>query len=81
VDGERIAVGYRHADRGGLSMADELIAKPSPFSGASVQTRDAHIAKRRADGLTHRQIADEFGISKSTSHRKTSTPKAIQSSD
>ena len=37
---------------------------------AQADSRDKHMARRKAQGLTHRQVAKEFGVSKSTAHRK-----------
>lgn len=38
------------------------------FAGAD--KRDQHMARRKAHGLSHRQVAKEFGTSKSTAHRR-----------
>lgn len=45
-------------------------AKPPVFAGASAKTPEQHMARRKASGLSHRAIAQEFNTSKSTSHRK-----------
>jgi transposase len=41
------------------------MSKPPAFKPA-----DKHMAARKAQGLTHREVAGEFGTSKSTAHRK-----------
>lgn len=33
------------------------------------ESRHDHMARRRAQGLTYREIADEFGCAPSTAHR------------
>lgn len=35
-----------------------------------MKSKDEHMEKRRSHGQTYRELADEFGISKSTAHRK-----------
>lgn len=37
---------------------------------ANADKRDAHMARRKDQGLSHRQVAKEFGTSKSTAHRR-----------
>ena len=39
-------------------------------AGSSPKSPDEHMAKRRAQGLTYREVAGEQGVSKSTAHRK-----------
>ncbi len=40
--------------------------------------RSDHMAKRKAQGLTHRDVAREFGTSKSTAHRKVTAANMIR---
>lgn len=35
-----------------------------------VEKRTGHMAQRKAAGLTYKEVAGEFGTSKSTAHRK-----------
>lgn len=44
--------------------------KPPSHAGSSPKSRDEHMAARKAQGLSHREIARDFGTSKSTAHRK-----------
>ena len=37
---------------------------------AAADKRDAHMARRKEQGLSHRAVADEFGVGKSTVHRR-----------
>jgi DNA invertase Pin-like site-specific DNA recombinase len=37
---------------------------------AAADKRSAHMAKRKGAGLSHRAVAAEFGVSKSTVHRR-----------
>jgi hypothetical protein len=36
-----------------------------------------HMAKRQAQGLSYRKIGDEFGVGKSTAHRKLAPQKPM----
>jgi transposase len=36
-----------------------------------------HMAKRQAQGLSYRKVAGEFGVSKSTAHRKLASQKPM----
>ena len=52
-------------------------------TSGSPQTPEEHMARRKLAGLTNQAVGDEFGVSKSTAHRKTtdnakiSTTKAV----
>jgi hypothetical protein len=44
----------------------------------SASNKQDHMQRRKSDGLSHREVAEDFGVSKSTSHRLTgnaSSPK------
>lgn len=45
-------------------------AKADDAAGITKDKRSAHMAKRKDAGLSHRAVAAEFGVSKSTAHRK-----------
>jgi DNA-binding transcriptional regulator YiaG len=59
-EGEAIAIANKHGDR--------LQAKRTAAS--SPRSADEHMAARKAQGLSHREVARDFGTSKSTAHRK-----------
>jgi transposase len=40
------------------------------MSDPDAHVQAAHMAQRKDQGLSHRAIAAEFGVSKSTAHRK-----------
>lgn len=42
--------------------------------GGSPKSKEEHMAKRRKQGATIREIGAEHGVSKSTAHRKVSEP-------
>ena len=46
------------------------ITKQHRTNGSSPRSAEEHMAKRKAQGLSHRAVAGEFGTSKSTAHRK-----------
>jgi len=48
----------------------EAIATTNKHAGASPKSPAEHMAKRRGQGLTYREVAGEHGVSKSTAHRK-----------
>ena len=46
------------------------ITKQHRTNGSSPRSAEEHMAQRKAQGLSHRAVAGEFGTSKSTAHRK-----------
>jgi len=61
---ERIAIATAN------KRGDKLEAKQHRSSASSPGSQDDHMAARRKQGLTHREVASEFGKPVSTSHRK-----------
>lgn len=55
--------------KGGFGGVPQSVGKEF----AAADERSAHMAKRKSQGLSHRAVAKEFGVSKSTAHRKIST--------
>lgn len=53
---------------GGYDGVPQSVGKD--FAAADKRTK--HMAKRKDAGLSHRAVAAEFGVSKSTAHRKVS---------
>ena len=53
---------------GGYDGVPQSVGKE--FNDADKRTK--HMAKRKDAGLSHRAVAKEFGVSKSTAHRKVS---------
>ena len=51
-------------------------SKPSNTPTVPTDPKSAHMAKRKSQGLTHAEVASEFGTSKSTAHRRVSKAKA-----
>lgn len=42
-------------------------------NGSAPRSADEHMAARKGQGLSHREVGAEFGKSKSTAHRKVSS--------
>lgn len=59
-EGEAIAIANKNGDK--------LQAKRTAASAP--RSADEHMVARKSQGLSHREVAGEFGKSKSTSHRK-----------
>lgn len=49
---------------------DKLEAKQARTSASAPRSADEHMAQRKAQGLSHREVGAEFGKPKSTAHRK-----------
>lgn len=60
--------------RGGFGGVPQKVGKDfaaaDRHAGASPRSPEEHMAKRRGQGLTYREVASEHGVSKSTAHRK-----------
>lgn len=44
--------------------------KPARTAASAPRSADEHMAARKSQGLSHREVAGEFGKPKSTTHRK-----------
>lgn len=55
-------------DKAGITKTHN--GKPTKSAASAPKSPDEHMAARRSQGLTHREVAGEFGTSKSTAHRK-----------
>lgn len=55
-----------------FAKADDKAGITKTHNGKPVDKRSQHMAKRKDAGLSHRAVAAEFGVSKSTAHRKVS---------
>jgi len=56
-----------------FAAADDKAGITKTHNGKPADKRTQHMAKRKDAGLSHRAVAKEFGVSKSTAHRKVST--------
>ena len=53
-----------------FARADDKAGITKSHAGSSPRSADEHMAQRKAQGLSHREVGAEFGKSKSTAHRK-----------
>jgi len=67
---EAVAHDPGFAKKAGVSSkVGKDFAAADDAAGITKDKRAAHMAKRKGAGLSHRAVAAEFGVSKSTAHR------------
>lgn len=51
-------------------MPSKTPAAPARTAASAPRSADEHMAARKSQGLSHREVAGEFGKPKSTTHRR-----------